>query len=214
MHSGMFLCPKSLRQRAASLARIVIFAIVLAAGVPAGAFAEKGLQPAGLQGIQWARIKVLDLATAVKIALADNPTLAAAAARVEQARQQVNEAKAAYWPSVGLDLGASRVELSETGFDQSSPSGIAIPLEDPEDYYNANLKATWVIFDGFARKFKKLSARYGLDTSRAGRKEAHRLLLSSVTETYFSAQLAQQNIVIARADEQFNERQLADAQSR
>ncbi len=193
---------------------VALLLVVLFTAVAGTAVAQSDIRPAGSLAVQWGQIKVLDLATAVKIALADNPTLAAAAARVRQAREQVNEAKAAYWPRVGVDLGVSRIELSETGFGQSAPGGILVPLEDPEDYYNADLKASWVLFDGFARKFRKLAARYGLDTSLAGQKEAHRLLLSSVAATYFSAQLAQQNIVIARADEQFNQRQLADAQSR
>lgn len=192
------------------LARIAAFLTTLAMGLPGAAAADNGRRPAGSSGVRWGQVRVLDLETAVKIALAGNPTLAAAAARVDQAGERVNEARAACWPRVGLDVGVSRVELSETA--RNAPPGIF--AEDPEDYYNANLRATWVLFDGFSRKFRKLSARYGLDTSLAGQKEAHRLLLSSVAATYFSAQLAKQNIVIAGADEKFNERQLADAQSR
>ena len=40
------------------------------------------------------------------------------------------------------------------------------------------------------------------------------LLISAVALSYFSAQLALENISIARADEEFNQRQLADAEAR
>ena len=43
-------------------------------------------------------VQELDLQTAQEIALADNPSLAAAAERVEQARQRIEQARALYWP--------------------------------------------------------------------------------------------------------------------
>jgi outer membrane protein TolC len=51
------------------------------------------------------RIEVLDLETAARIALAENPSLAAAQARVEQAGQIVRQAQAGYWPQVDLPPG-------------------------------------------------------------------------------------------------------------
>jgi outer membrane protein TolC len=45
-------------------------------------------------------------------------------------------------------------------------------------------------------------------------KDAQRLLISAVALSYFSAQLALENIAIAKADEAFNQRQLADAEAR
>ncbi len=195
--------------------RLLLWVVLLclaASGIAAGAQAQQAQNHQSMS--PWSQVRVLDLKTAVKIAVADNPTLAVASARVAQAQEQMAEARAANWPRVGVEMGASRVELSETGLGQSTPMGIFAPIEDPEDYYKANLKATWVLFDGFARKFRKLAARYGVDTSLAAQKEARRLLAASVAATYFSAQLAQQNIIIAEADEKFNCRQLADAQSR
>jgi outer membrane protein TolC len=50
-------------------------------------------------------IAVLDLETAVRIALEGNPTLDIAKARVEQARQAIEQSKSAYWPR--LDASAS-----------------------------------------------------------------------------------------------------------
>jgi hypothetical protein len=48
----------------------------------------------------------------------------------------------------------------------------------------------------------------------AARDDARRLLLSAVTFAYLQAQLAQENIAIARADEAFNQRLLVEARLR
>jgi outer membrane protein TolC len=70
------------------------------------------------------------------------------------------------------------------------------------------------VFDGFERKFSNAAARYGEQSSKAALNDARRLLISAVTFSYFSAQLALENVAIAEADEEFNQRQLADAEAR
>ncbi|RLB80727.1 MAG: hypothetical protein DRH17_11165 [Deltaproteobacteria bacterium] len=167
---------------------------------------------------RWETIRVLDLDTAAAIALEQSPNLAAAAARVEQARHQVAIARASYWPQVNLTGNASRVDLSPNEYHRQLQSARILnpfaTVEDPEDYYAAGANATWVLFDGFARKFRNLAARKGLAQSESRRRDASRLLLSAVAAAYFSAQLAKQTRTIAEADEVFNLRLLAVAQSR
>jgi outer membrane protein TolC len=110
------------------------------------------------------------------------------------------------------------VELSDNAYRQSIASARLLDpgatVEDPEDYYNADLTASWTLFDGFERKFSNASARYGEQSSTAALNDARRLLISAVSLSYFSAQLALENIAIARADEAFNQRQLTDAEAR
>ena len=58
--------------------------------------------------IDWSTVSTLDLETAVKIALMDNPGLQASAARVRQAKAQVDQARAAYWPRLDANAAGTR----------------------------------------------------------------------------------------------------------
>jgi len=168
--------------------------------------------------IEWNTISTLDLETAVKIALAGNPGLEAAAARVHQANDVVAQARSTYWPRLDANAAGARVKLSDNAYRTNLAAAQQLnpfaTIEDPENYFTADLTASWILFDGFERKFSNLSARYGENSSAAALKDAQRLLISAVAQSYFSAQLALENIAIAKADEAFNQRQLADAQAR
>ena len=169
--------------------------------------------------VDLAQIQVLDLATAAKIALAENPSLAAAQARVEQAQEALKQARSAYWPRLDLAASGSRVKLSDTAHDSQLAMyqalyGPGATIDDPEEYYQAGLTASWVLFDGFARKFSVAAASYGEQSSAAARDDAQRLLLQAVTSSFLSAQFSLQNISIAKADAAFNQRQLTEAKLR
>ena len=161
-------------------------------------------------------IRVLDLKTAGKIALADNPSLAAAQARVRQAKQLVLQARSAYWPRLDARASASRVWLSDNDYQANLAyaSLFGATIDDQEDYYKGELTATWVLFNGFERKFSNAAARYGEGRSESAQNDSKRLLLSSVAGAYFAAQLALENIAIAKADEVFNQQQLMEAKAR
>jgi outer membrane protein TolC len=162
------------------------------------------------------RVTVLDLDTAARVALAGNPSLAAAQARVMQAGEIVRQAQSAYWPQLDATASASRVDLAERDFQSQNaflqPLGQGI--DNPENYYRAGLNASWLIFDGFARKFSLVAARYGERATAAARFDAQRLLLSAVTIAFLQAQLADENIAIAKADAAFNQRLLEEARLR
>ena len=163
-------------------------------------------------------ISVLDLKSAMAIAIDGSPTLAAAAERVAQATERVKQASAAWWPTLDATASASRVDLSNTtvAANQATAKAInpAATITNPENYYNAGLTASWVLFDGFNRKFSISAAEYGESQSRASLLEARRLLLSSVAASFHLAQLAREDIAIAEAAEAFNLQQLANAKAR
>jgi outer membrane protein TolC len=162
------------------------------------------------------RIEVLDLATATRFALASNPSLEAAQARVLQASQIVKQAQAPYWPQVDASAGAARVDMAENEFrsQQALAQFFGSSRSNPEDYYNAGVAASWLVFDGFARKFRLAGARYGEQATAAARDDARRLLLSAVAFAFLQAQLAQENVAIAKADEAFNQRLLTESRLR
>ncbi|MGD9222991.1 MAG: TolC family protein [Desulfobacteraceae bacterium] len=163
-------------------------------------------------------IKVLDLQTAARIALEDNPSLAAAQARVGQAREAVRQARSTYWPRFDLTASQTRVDLSDNAFASQAAIyqafNLDAPISNPEDYYQVGVTASWLIFDGFTRWFNLAAAKHGEQSSAAARNDARRLLLQAVSSAFVSAQLSLENVAIAKADEAFNQRQLTEAKLR
>ena len=201
----------------------LLFAVII--GFSHLSFAEnrvsKDKEPEQDENMPLADTEVLDLKTAQEISLRNNPSLAAALARVRQARARIEQAQSAYWPLVDASVSGSRIKLSENEEERSfftgafpGFSGDAFSTESPQDYYSTSLTASWVVFDGFERKFATAAAKYGYKESRAARQDARRLLLAAVANAYYNALLARENIRIAEADENFNLKQLKDAQAR
>ncbi len=200
-----------------SLVLLCFFLVHLPVGIPAetSAFPDETFSsptPVPLPA-------VLDLKTAQRLALQGNPSLEAAQARAAQAREKVRQAWSRYLPRLEGSASASHVKPAEnqgqafpiSGF-SSSTSG-TIPTAR-EDIYRAGLNATLTLFDGFQREFTLAAARFHEQGSQAAYREAQRVLLSAVADSYFLAQLARQRRIIAQADEAFNDRQLKDAQAR
>jgi outer membrane protein len=209
--AGVFMDTRLDRLKAMVWAVTLVFALagwchpVLAAEPEAGA-------------IKLEDLKVLDLPTAARIALTDNPSLAAARARVAQAEEAVRQARSTYWPRLDLGAAAARVTLSDSAYQSQLATTQALfpgrSVEDPENYYTASVTASWLLFNGFSRKFDLAAAQYGSQTSEAARIDAQRLLLSAVTRSFLAAQQALENVAIAIADEGFNQRQFTEARLR
>jgi TolC family type I secretion outer membrane protein len=163
------------------------------------------ISPAG--EVNWIAIQVLDLKTSEQIALAGNPTIEAAEARVRQAEERISQARSTYWPRLDANAGASRVWMSENEYqDNLSTAQVFNPLatiDDPSDYYQADLTLSWLVFNGFARSLNSKAAGYTRDQLAYSREDTKRILLLSVASAYLSAQLALENITITRADEKF-----------
>lgn len=167
--------------------------------------------------IDWDAIEILDLETAQRIGLLQNPNLRAASERVNQARERVRQAQAAYWPSVGTEASGRRVEISNNDGRNQGSSPLIFDPRDRDDSFNVyrvEMITTWTVFDGFRRHYDNARARFGEEENLASLKEARRLLLSSIADNYYVAQLAMENISIADADEEFNTRQLEEARAR
>lgn len=193
--------------------------------------------------------RVLDLETAQRIALEGNPSLQAAAQRVEQAKSRIAQARAEWYPRLDLSYSASVTEISDNAFNAARNAASAalvagIPtlvlnqlnapldlardlvnvlnridqardaIDDTNESYRASLSASWLVFDGFGRKFRIAQARYGAQQSEAAYQETRRLILSVVARAYYGVQLARENILIAEADQAFNDRQLREAEAR
>ena len=164
--------------------------------------------------------EVFDLESVQRMALADNPSLLAAKARIEQAQARVRQARSTYLPRIDTRYSASKTWLADdiTG----SISQLPIPpdlaedieFEDSRKAYQAGISASWTLFDGFGRRFNNAVARFGAQESEMAYREAQRLMLDAVAVSYHTAQLAREQIEIAQADEAFNLRLLDEAKAR
>ncbi len=163
-------------------------------------------------------LQVLDLKTAQKIALAANPSLAAARERVRQAKERVAQARSAYYPRLDALASTSRFWLSENDRQAALQTARLFnpraDIDTSDERYSSGLAANWILFDGFERKFLYSAAHFGEQESRESHMDARRLLLASVATAFFVAQLAREDIAIASADETFNRRQIDEAKAR
>ncbi len=199
---------------------------------------------------------VLDLRAAQQIALEKNPNLFAAAARVDQARARVRQARSLYFPQLDAEFSAAhthlpsntvnaakdqalfspltsslRASIPQALFDTGQGGGIEGALfsslagfysglqargsiDESVESYQASLTASYILFDGFSRRFTNAMARFGREESEAAHREAVRLVLDAIAQSYYGVQLARENASIARADESFNERLLKEARLR
>ena len=168
--------------------------------------------------IPWETIEVLDLATAQRVGLLQNPNLMAASERLNQARERVRQAQAAYWPTVDAEGSWRREEISNNKRkERVITGGQTVRVGDADDstnIYRVEMITTWTVFDGFRRHYDNARARFGEEENEASLIEARRLLLSAIADNYYVAQLALENIAIANADEEFNTRQLEEARAR
>jgi outer membrane protein len=154
-------------------------------------------------------INILDLKTAQKIAIKENPSLEAARERVIQAKKQLMQAWGAYLPSITATGRGTRMIMSDNDYAVLPPGS-----DDTTDIYNTGISASWTLFNGFQREFNHLSARYGKESSIESRNNVVRLLLYQVAASFFNAQLARENINIALANEEFNQRQLIETEAK
>ena len=186
---------------------LIVLSLLCAGTTPA----EETKPVADLTGIT-----VLDKPTAQAIALAGNPDMAAAEARIEQARARVRQATAAWWPNLDLTGRVAKERLSDTRYDYNRAIAALLggAADRSTDSSSAGLQATWVLFDGFYRHFKEQQANYDEQSAAAALADSRRQLVNAVGEAFLNSQLAQTNIDIAKADEAFYLRQLEDAQNR
>ncbi len=191
--------------------------VLIGLTVPAVTAGDMAAGPANLI-IDLEAVEILDLQTAQRIGLMQNPDLMAASERVNQARARVRQAQAAYWPTVGAEGSWRREEISNNKRKQRViTGGQTVRVGDQDDstnIYRVEMITTWTVFDGFRRHYDNARARFGEEENLASLMEARRLLLSAIADNYYVAQLAMENIAIADADEEFNTRQLEEARAR
>lgn len=152
--------------------------------------------------------ETLTLEDAWRIALRDNPNEAATRARFEQALARARLARAAYHPQLEATGNGARVNFSDRA------QTLNPMLDDSAEQFEAALRATWLIWDGGARRSRLNAALSAADAAEASLEEIRMDLLANVGRAFTSAQLARENVRISTADAEFQNRQLQDIRRR
>ncbi|MCC7292280.1 MAG: TolC family protein [Phycisphaerales bacterium] len=74
--------------------------------------------------------------------------------------------------------------------------------------HSASMSVSWTVYDGFVRDARERAAKHVEDAARSSREDARRLILQAVRTAYHQAQLGEEQLRIARADETFSREQL------
>ncbi len=151
----------------------------------------------------------LSLAEVRTRVLAGNPSVREAAQRIAAAEAVLSQARSAYLPTVTLSGSYGHMDAS------------LHPDIDPTTRYSdsfmqgsGTLQANWILFDGFVREAQALTAKYGVQQTRELADETRRLLIQAATVSYRQAQLARENVAIAKRDLAFNRNLEEDARKR
>ena len=145
----------------------------------------------------------LDLA--FEKALSSNPGVKAITQRINQSRERIIQARAAYYPRISMDGSVTRIESSDNDM------AVGFVSQQSQEYYGGSVSAKWVIFSGFSRRYNVQAALLGQDLEKAGQVDVIRNLLSSVAASFHTAQLALANKFIASSNKTFYAKQLEDA---
>lgn len=141
--------------------------------------------------------------------LAGNPSIRESLQRVVAAEAILKQTRSAYLPTISMTGSYGHVDAS------------LHPDIDPTTRYSdsfkqgsAGMQANWLLFDGFARRARTLSAESGVQQRKDLTDETRRLLILSATVAFRQAQLAGENMAIAERDFIFNTNLEDDAQKR
>lgn len=128
----------------------------------------------------WHRLNDPQLADLIDAALADNPGLQAASARVRRAEAQAGNAESALWPNLGASTANTRERFSEHGMIPPPYAGTTRSINELQ------LLGQWEI-DFFGKNRAALRAALGeAAAAAADRQAARHLLAANIARAYFN----------------------------
>jgi outer membrane protein TolC len=156
-----------------------------------------------------AQTNTLTLADVRRAVLDGNPSIRESLQRILAAEAVLRQAKSAYLPTVSLSGSYGATDTST-----HPEADIAHRYPDSFNQLGGGLQANWLLFDGFARRARTLSATYDVQRTRELADDTRRLLLLSATVSFRQAQLASENMQVLEQDRQFNRSLEEDARKR
>ncbi|MCK4565252.1 MAG: TolC family protein [Verrucomicrobia bacterium] len=151
----------------------------------------------------------LTLAAARRIALEKNPGITRALKNIDASQAVLRQARSFWYPGVAANAGYNRMDV-----DMQPEWAPDMRYKDSFNDYSASIQASWLVFDGFARRANILASKHGVEQSEQLHTEAQRLLLDAVTAAYVQAQRSLEAMAIAAQDLLFNRMLEGDSQKR
>jgi multidrug efflux system outer membrane protein len=159
--------------------------------------------PGAEDGRWWRIYGDADLDKTIDEALAGNGDLLVAAARVDEARALVGEAKSLFWPSISAQAGASRQQIS-TRTANNFPG-----FQREFSNHRATLDVSYEL-DLFGRlRSNADAARAELEASEASREAVRLALAAQVAKSYFSLRSLDEQVDLTRRTVALREEALA-----
>ena len=144
--------------------------------------------------------KVLTLDIAAQVAVANNPDYLSMSHSVNAAWSRFYTSLNSYFPVITADYG-----ITENRYTPQNSGGNGTDSQ-ANVVKGGALNANWVIFDGLVREMNMLAKKHSANQEEFLDKDARRLLVQSVANSYNNVLLARENIRIAEADESFNQK--------
>ena len=153
--------------------------------------------------------KSITLSEARAMALANNPTLHAAASAIRAAQYSYYRSLSAWSPEISL---SGTVQNADSrGYNLHHPPAGIFPKEERFSS-SGTLKSTWLLFDGLARELEILTRKLEYDRSIAASEDVKRLLVRAVIYSWCDILLASEEIIISQADKAFQDAALIQAE--
>ena len=153
-----------------------------------------------------AKISVLSLPDAQKVAVKNNPNYISVYHAVNAARMRYYQSLGAYFPTITSNFNGGLTNNQYTGqVNSSTPTSNNFAT-------STSLNANWLLFDGFIREMNVSIAKYLADNKKQLEENARRILLNSVASAYNDILLAIEQQRIARADMEFQLKNLKETQ--
>ena len=161
------------------------------------------------QKISLKQQKTLTLAEARNIVLVNNPTLRAAVSAIRQAQYSYYRSLSVWSPEITV-YGETANTLSR-GYDLHNPPAGIFPEENRFSTIGT-IRATWLLFDGLARELNTMVSKLEYEQSSAVAADVKRLLLRATVYVWCDIFLAEEEIIIAQADMDFQNAALTQAE--
>ena len=139
-----------------------------------------------------AGVKVLDLSTAQRIAVMNNPSYISAYHAVNAARMNYYQALGQFSPTVSSSFSAS-----ENHYDYYNTHSPTSNVGGRGFNTSTGLQASWLLFDGFARYFNSMAAKHNYEYTADMEENSRRQLMQSVAYAYNDILLAKAQRAIA-----------------
>ncbi|MGE4488996.1 MAG: TolC family protein [Kiritimatiellales bacterium] len=162
-----------------------------------------------IPGLLSAQTNMLTLSDVRRAVLDSNPSIRESLQRILAAEAVLRQAKSAYLPTVSLSGSYGATDTS-----RHPEADIQHRYRDSFNQLGGSLQANWVLFDGFARRARTLSATYDVRRTEQLADDTRRLLLLSATASFRQAQLAAENVRVLEQDRHFNRILEDDARKR